>query len=275
MTPGRAIESPLSVTHPLIGAQLLTPWDPGLLTQHSAEPVWWRGPLGHVWVASAADRVSGEGCPFCSRKQVPAQGKSLADRHPDVAAEAEGWDAADVSAGSRLPMPWKCHTCGATWTAEIRARANGHRPCPVCSGQDRQSLSVTHPDLAAEMIAPFDPDDYTKGSKAKVRWRGPVGHEWEASVANRVKGSGCPVCASGAGARARQTPEAGSTLADLYPDVAAEADGWDPTMYRSRSSARLPWRCSTCGHTWATTIYQRTQRSGCPACASARRRPTD
>jgi hypothetical protein len=121
------------------------------------------------------------------------------------------------------------------------------------------------------MISPFDPDDYTHGSKAKVRWRGPVGHEWDATIANRVKGSGCPVCASGAGARARKTPEPGASLADLYPEAAADADGWDTTEYRAKSSARLPWVCTTCGHRWTATIFARTQRGGCPACARERR----
>ncbi len=272
MTKSRGARAPLTVTHPQLAAQILAPFDPAMVTQDSDVPVWWRGPLGHVWCASAAERVRGENCPVCSRLQTPAAGRSLAETNPHVGLQAHGWDPRLVSGGSRVEMPWLCLECGATWTAEVRARANGHRGCPRCGQSDRLPLTVTHPDLAAEMIAPFDPADYTHGSKARVRWRGPVGHEWEATVGNRVKGSGCPVCAHGSGARARRTPEPGATLADLYPDVAAEADGWDPSAYRAKSSARLPWRCSVCGHEWSTTIYQRTQRSGCPACAAARRR---
>ncbi|MBK9739845.1 MAG: zinc-ribbon domain-containing protein [Actinobacteria bacterium] len=264
--------TPISVTHPDLAAQMLAPFDPSAFAADSDEPVWWRGPIGHIWCATVAERVAGQGCPWCSRIQVPVDGRSLADLHPEVAAEATGWDPSLVSSGSRVPMPWTCAECRTRWTAEVRARANGHRPCPTCSAQERHPLTETHPGLAAEMMAPFDPDDYTHGSKAKVRWRGPVGHEWEATVANRVKGSGCPVCAHGAGARARKSPEPGATLADLYPTVAAEADGWDPREYRAKSSARRPWLCATCGHRWNATIYSRTQRSGCPACAIERRR---
>ncbi|MCX6432239.1 MAG: zinc-ribbon domain-containing protein [Actinobacteria bacterium] len=133
------------------------------------------------------------------------------------------------------------------------------------------SLTVTHPELAAEMITPFDPDDYTHGSHVKVRWRGPAGHEWDATVSNRVKGSGCPVCSSGAGGRARRIPSQGASLADLYPAVAAEADGWDPREYRAKSSARMPWVCTNCGYHWSATIFARTQRTGCPVCARANR----
>ncbi|WP_390175708.1 zinc-ribbon domain-containing protein [Lawsonella clevelandensis] len=38
------------------------------------------------------------------------------------------------------------------------------------------------------------PDMVTDGSNAKVWWVCEHGHEWQAVVANRTKGSGCPVC---------------------------------------------------------------------------------
>jgi len=264
--------SSFAVTHPQLAQQLLPPADARRIDQYATDELMWVGPLGHVWRASVADRAQGRGCPVCSGLQPPAQGRSLAALSPAVAREADGWDPEYVSAGSRVEMPWRCHACGFAWSAEVRARSNGHRACPACSSDAKVSLSKTHPELAAEMLAPFDPADYTHGSKAKVRWRGPVGHEWEATVANRVKGSGCPVCAAGAGGRARRAPAAGGSLKDLYPDTAREADGWDPTLYRAKSSARMPWTCTDCGHHWWATIFARTQRTGCPACARGRRR---
>lgn len=270
--PGPTTGPSLDVTHPELANQLLTPQDPRLLSAEGADEVLWCGPLGHVWAARVADRVHGRGCPVCSSLQPPARGRSLAQVNPAVSVDADGWDPARVSAGSRVEMPWKCSTCGTSWVAEIRARAAGHRPCPGCSSSTKPTLTQTHPELAAQMVAPFDPDDYTHGSKAKVRWRGPAGHEWDATIANRVKGSGCPVCAAGAGARARRTPAEGQSLADIYPSVATEADGWNPADYRPKSSARMPWVCSECGHRWDATIFARTQRTGCPACAAQRRR---
>jgi hypothetical protein len=271
MTPQSSSRT-LDVTHPGLAAELLPPLDPRRFTADSMDVAWWRGPLGHVWAASVRDRVHGRGCPVCSSLQPPAHGRSLADVDPGVAQDADGWDPAHVSAGSRVEMPWRCRECGTRWTAEVRARAHGYRPCPSCTRSTTPPISVTHPELASQMLPPFDPSDYTHGSKAVVRWRGPVGHEWEATVANRVKGSGCPVCSRGAGGRARRTPEPGASLADAYPEIAAEADGWDPTQYRPKSSARLSWRCSACGHTWLATVFARTQRTGCPACARRRRR---
>ncbi|MBQ9612626.1 MAG: zinc-ribbon domain-containing protein [Lachnospiraceae bacterium] len=38
------------------------------------------------------------------------------------------------------------------------------------------------------------PHDVTKGSKKRVWWKCLNGHDWEAIIANRTKGSKCPVC---------------------------------------------------------------------------------
>lgn len=265
-------ETTLDLTHPDLAEQMLVPFDPRQFNAESEVVVWWRGPLGHVWSASVVERVRGEGCPVCTGLHWPTAGRSLQDVAPDAARDAAGWDPGQVSAGSRVTMPWRCHDCGTTWVAEIRARAHGYRGCPTCQRAARPPIAITHPELARQMVEPFDPTAYTHGSKAIVRWRGPAGHEWDATVSNRVKGSGCPVCSRGAGARARRTPPPGGSLADLYPDVAAEAHGWNPAEYTAKSSARLPWQCGTCGHEWTATIYARTQRTGCPACARARRR---
>ena len=60
-------------------------------------------------------------------------------------------------------------------------------------------------------------------------------------------------------------------LATLYSEVAAEADGWDPsTVMPGSSSKKLPWKCEK-GHTWKTTPDHRTgdDPTGCPGCAES------
>ena len=208
----------------------------------------------------------------CSTCGTRTHDHCLAAEYPELAAEAIGWDPWNVGSGSRANLPWRCSDCGTEWSAEVRIRVRGQRPCPACSRRIHPPLSVTHPDLAAEMLPPFDPAEVTHGSKLKVRWRGPLGHEWEAPVSNRVRGSGCPVCAHGAGARARKQPEPGQSLADTHPVVAAEADGWDPATLRPGSNIKQPWQCADCGHHWIATVFHRTHGQGCPACARERRR---
>ena len=41
----------------------------------------------------------------------------------------------------------------------------------------------------------FDPKTLTLGSNKKVWWKCSKGHEWQAVINNRTKGSGCPCCA--------------------------------------------------------------------------------
>ena len=42
-------------------------------------------------------------------------------------------------------------------------------------------------------------------------------------------------------------------LASKFPEIAAQADGWDPTTVTSKSGKKMPWRCSL-GHSWAAKI---------------------
>ena len=55
-------------------------------------------------------------------------------------------------------------------------------------------------------------------------------------------------------------------LATLFPDVAAEVDGWDPSSLMPGSNKKMPWKCEL-GHLWEATVTNRTlQKSGCPYC---------
>ncbi len=40
----------------------------------------------------------------------------------------------------------------------------------------------------------LDPKALTCGSHAKVWWKCDKGHEWKATIVNRNKGRGCPIC---------------------------------------------------------------------------------
>ncbi|WP_225080854.1 zinc-ribbon domain-containing protein [Streptomyces sp. CoT10] len=52
------------------------------------------------------------------------------------------------------------------------------------------------------------PDQFGPGSQHKVWWRCPVGHEYQARISNRSRGTGCPACArAGRDAPARRLAE--------------------------------------------------------------------
>ena len=119
-------------------------------------------------------------------------------------------------------------------------------------------LSVTHPELAKEADG-WDPSEFTSGSGKKLMWKCSFGHNWEATVANRTRGSGCGVCAN------YIIVPGVNDLATRYPELAAQADGWDPRKVGAGSHKRLRWKCKN-GHTWETNPKHRVNGTGCPVC---------
>ena len=47
------------------------------------------------------------------------------------------------------------------------------------------------------------------------------------------------------------------TLQDSHPELALEADGWDPSEFSAGSGKRKRWKCVK-GHLWEAPIYART-----------------
>ena len=56
------------------------------------------------------------------------------------------------------------------------------------------------------------------------------------------------------------------TLLEGFPEIAGEADGWDPSSVSHASAQKLPWRCDL-GHSYEAAVYSCTAGSGCPYCA--------
>jgi hypothetical protein len=59
-------------------------------------------------------------------------------------------------------------------------------------------------------------------------------------------------------------------LSVTHPELAKEADGWDPTQVSAGSQKNLQWRCKI-GHVWLAIVNNRTrQKQGCPYCSGKR-----
>ena len=90
---------------------------------------------------------------------------------------------------------------GHEWQAPIGNRNIG-RGCPYCVGQKivkgENVLQTVNPILAKdwnyEKNNGLTPMDVTPNSHKKVWWKCSKGHEWQAVVASRNRGSGCPIC---------------------------------------------------------------------------------
>lgn len=257
----------LASTHPEIAKELLNV-DPKTIKAGSHKKFEWLCPKGHVYEAAAHFRQGGGNCPICSGHRVQAGFNDLATTHPEIAAQADGWDPTKVNAGSNKFYKWKCSQ-GHIWESVLYGRLQSKEvSCPICSGKKIlvgfNDLATTHPALASEAYK-WDPKTLNAGSNKKVRWKCTLGHITSALVYNRtIRGDNCPVCAG------REVLKGFNDLATTYPLVARDAFGFDPTEFVAGSNVRLRWKCPE-GHVWSTSPAARTGEAGtgCPSCAKS------
>ena len=139
--------------------------------------------------------------------------------------------------------------------------------------QPNRSLAELHPKLAVEWHPTrnglLTPREFTPGSNKRVWWRCPSRpeHEWQATIASRVAGNGCPMCAG-------RVPTALTSLRALHPALAVE---WHPTKngeltpddVTSGSGKKVWWRCPMdARHEWKSAVLHRVNGTGCPVCAN-------
>ena len=259
------------------------PRKPSDFSAGSQRLVWWRCEKGHSWRAQIRSRVSGCGCPVCADRLVVAGDNSLADASPELARQ---WDAEknapltpqQVTAGTRRKVWWKCAR-GHSWRASVASRANQKTGCPICGGKEVlpgfNDLASQNPVLAAQWDAErnemFTPQQVTLTSNRKAWWICEKGHSFQAVIASRANGTGCPYCTN------KKVLAGFNDLATVEPRIAAE---WHPTlngaltpeMVTAGSTRRVWWECPL-GHVWKAVIYSRTgaKKCGCPVCAGKTR----
>ena len=180
----------------------LTPAD---VLLNSNKKVWWQCSDGHEWQATINHRSRGNGCPYCLGRNAIKGKNDLQTINPDLALEwnyekNDGLAPADVLPGSHKKVWWQCSD-GHEWQAVISSRTKGNG-CPYCAGKKvlkgYNDLDTVNPELALEWNYEkndgLTPADVLPGSHSKVWWKCNEGHEWQAVIANRNKGHGCPQC---------------------------------------------------------------------------------
>lgn len=129
-------------------------------------------------------------------------------------------------------------------------------------------VSETHPDLPKSWSKKNTilPTSVTAGSTKKVWWTCDKGHEWEAVIANRVSGRGCPYCAN------KKVLPGYNDLATTRPDLLqiwSTKNTINPTEVTSKSAKRVLWTCKL-GHEWESIISNIAKGKGCPYCAGSK-----
>ena len=256
--------APLSVTHPEIAAQA-DGWDPSKMFAGSSKKVSWVCPKGHHFETRISHRTSGKSiCPVCSNRQVLNGVNDLASQFPKIAEEAEGWDPRSVLSGTHSKLAWKCPN-GHSYKAIVVSRTLNNTACPFCANKKLlvgfNDLETTNPKVAKEAYG-WDPKTVFAGSPTKKNWLCPDGHSYTASISSRTRSqaSGCPICTN------KVNVPGVNDLETLFPEIAAEAEGWDPTEFVSGSNRKMKWKCPN-GHIYLAPVASRTSRnSGCNVC---------
>ena len=256
----------LATTHPKLASQA-NGWDPTTVHKGVAKKFSWKCEKGHVWESLITARVTqNQGCPVCSNKKVQAGFNDLQTTHPELAAEADGWDPTEISFGSQKKLTWKCNK-GHRFQASVGSRSGGNG-CPVCSNRKLEigsnDLLTLFPELAAEADG-WDPSKVLAGSGIKQKWICKLGHRFEVTVSARTsRGTGCNVCSG------KVIQPGFNDLATKFPEVAKEADGWDPRTVAAGTHDKYKWKCPK-DHSYEMAPHLRTgQKQGCPYCSGRR-----
>ncbi len=196
-------------------------------------------------------------------KRIPAQPLSIS--HPEIAAEADGWNPSEVSFGSHQKRTWKCQL-GHSWSASPNSRTHLKKPtgCPFCSGKNVwtgfNDLATTHP-AVSNMASGWDPSKVSAGSGVLMEWKCLEGHFWRNSPHDQIKSDGrCPYCTG------YKAWPGFNDLATTHPDLARELVDADPKYIRYGSQKLLTWQCSL-GHKYKASPSMRSRPRGCPYCS--------
>lgn len=219
--------------------------------------------------------------------------KPLSVTHPELVTEwhpDNNLSPQEVSFGMRHKVLWKCKNCQHVWQSGIQNRTGKRKSgCLFCAGQcvhsdGHNSLLVTHPELAKEMIPELNdgvgPDQIMSGSNKKRVWtcktisETPCGHIWSTHPYVRTRGIGCPVCANLA-----IHIDGRNSMRKTHPDLANEMHPtkngeMNPDNTITGTAKKIWWVCkiisdTPCNHVWQTTGNSRfSNNAGCPACAN-------
>lgn len=257
---------------------------PTTITWGSNKKFWWKcSKCGHEWQAIVLDRTRGHtGCPACANRALVRGFNDLATKFPNI---AQDWHptkngdltASDVKYGSHQKVWWLCPE-GHEYQQGVIQRTSCGQGCPICSShkilQGFNDLNTTHPEIATQWHptknGKLTPADVIAGSKKKVWWICPEGHEYEQAIEKRTaRGMSCPYCSG------HKVLKGLNDFETKYPEIAKE---WHPTKNGSLnpsdvtfgSGKKVWWKCPI-GHEYQASVHDRgTGGTSCPICNASR-----
>lgn len=211
---------------------------------------------------------------------------SLAERCPEIAEEwhptkNHEWRPSALSWKSERKVWWLCACCGRDYEMTIAHRVGGNG-CPSCARMKsaktyrRNRIAKVGCLSDEKLLAEWDyarngnlrPEQFSPGCEDKVWWKCRIcGYEWQAKIANRTHGRGCPCCTN------RVVVKGKNDLLTLFPDLSKEWD-WErngslrPDQVTPGKNGKVWWICPKCGYSYSAPPARRTRcGSGCRKCA--------
>lgn len=180
-----------------------------------------------------------------------------------------------VPVSSRQKAWWKCELQH-SYQAVINDRTKRNTKCPVCAHKKVlkgfNDLLTYNRKLAQQWHSTknghLKPDMVTPQSNKKVWWQCSKGHEWQTTISDRTRGTGCPYCSG------RKVLKGYNDIATTHPHVAQQ---WHKTKNHpltaqevtSGSNKKVWWQCEY-GHEWEALISSRCSSGrNCPVCAKS------
>ena len=251
----------------------------------SNKKVWWKCTIcGKEWETPICAKSHTTICKECTytnnnRNYVKKGTNDLATKYPNLLKQ---WNYKkntispdEISFCSGKKVWWICDK-GHEWeNSPLNRTKHNSSECPYCTNQKLLSGYNDFATLYPELLKEWDyeknknvnPYEIIKGSNLKFFWLCSEGHSYEASVGNRIKGTGCPYCAG------QKVLKGYNDLLSQYPEIAKEWDyeknKFSPDEISSGSGKNVWWKCEN-GHSWKSIVINRTKNGnrGCPTCAN-------
>ena len=135
--------------------------------------------------------------------------------------------------------------------------------------EKQNSILFYNPELAKEWNyeknGNIRPEHFAMSSGKKTWWKCQKGHEWQARIADRNSGRGCPYCSGQKVLKGENDLQTiNSTLSEEWNYE--KNNGLTPTDVMPNSGKKVWWKCKK-GHEWQATIGSRNSGNGCPYCS--------
>lgn len=228
-----------------------------------------------------------ESSSFCNEKLFKEWISYLPDPHPSESIQGEYphavpyWDfkknypvtPSNIRPSSEIKFWWLCPACQHSWEQDpYHVCKRKKKVCSKCSEQqasDKYNFAVIAPYAALEWHpqknGDFHPEEFTPKTAKKFWFLCKKGHEFEASLANRTAGKGCPYCVGRKVSRENSLACKAPAVAALW-DYSSNGDltPWDLT---AGSDKTISWSCTKM-HSWKAKVYKmvKIRTIHCPKC---------